>query len=736
MTTAPKFDPKKAFFLLDSENLDRVESAFYGFTLENGTVTQDPRGPLTGDGAYLSVVRSGDTITVSQDFLGCWGLYLFEAEGYFALSSSFPMLLDHVMRRFPLTLNREYADYFLPADLSSASFSETLVEQIRLLDRACQVKIDIPGKRLSLAYIDYEENGVRVDTPQGMALLDSWFAKWTGLIRNLKAKTNNIQTDLSGGFDSRLVLSLLLGSRVNLKDVFIFSIEDTLHTHREDFAIANAMADRFGFSINNSELLTPGLPVATPEEILNISLYTKQGFHKQIYQQARYYTPPRYNFVGNGGECVRDYWHMTEEEFIRKAQNRIKGYPREIQGRMKDATRAILERSFRQIREKFEALGRPLADEDVTLNLYRETRCRAHFGKAIVERYLAGSITCAPLLDPMLHKLKRSTPDCPDHNLLAALIYTRFGADLLQFPFDGGRAIDPETVAQARMLNERFPFVSPVSHTPIPTPREVIPEKLDSIPVEELHSRIMAKLHSKGVRRDLQPLYGEEGFDTILRDIRTRNFHPMQSAVAATAIAWAAHQTRISRELCLDSFAESFSPSRDPEDQPQIRSLRTHPALRDLITARIDLSQPDGSIELIRVADENAKITSPDWICKGGQGFVIESCQGDLEISFRCTGAEPVSIALRGRSVTDPEGKRIPLFIDYTSAEFDGEEKLAGLTPVCHDVPRKLTLSDGGIHTLSLVWAPHDESKNRLLDRIRPEPEKPGEEPKKKRFWR
>ena len=238
MTTAPKFDPKKAFFLLDSENLDRVESGFYGFTLENGAVTQDPKGPLTGDGAYISVVRSGDTVTVSQDFLGCWGLYLFETEGYFALSSSFPMLLDHVMRRFPLTLNREYADYFLPADLSSASFSETLVDQIRLLDRASVVKIGISGKCLSLEHIDYEENTVRVDTPQGMALLDSWFAKWTGLIRNLKAKTNNIQTDLSGGFDSRLVLSLLLGSRVNLKDVFIFSIEDTLHTHSEDFAQA------------------------------------------------------------------------------------------------------------------------------------------------------------------------------------------------------------------------------------------------------------------------------------------------------------------------------------------------------------------------------------------------------------------------------------------------------------------------------------------------------------------
>lgn len=736
MTTAPKFNPKEAFFLLDSENLDRVETAFYGFTLENGTVTRDPQGPLTGDGAYIAIRRDGNSVTITQDFVGCWGLYLFETEGYFALSSSFPLLLDHVKRRYPLTLNREYADYFLSADLSSASFSETLIREIRLLDRAAVVHIDIPGKRLSLEYTDYEENTVCVDTPQGMALLDGWFGKWTALIRNLKAQTNNIQTDLSGGFDSRLVLSLLLGSRVNLKDVFIFSIEDTLHTHSEDFAIATAMAERFDFLINHSDLLTPGLPMATPEEILNISLYTKQGFHKQIYQQARYYHPARYNFVGNGGECLRDYWNMTQEEFTRKAQNRVKGYPKEVQARMKEATGAILDRSFRDIREKFQALGRPLAEEDVTLNLYRETRCRAHFGKAILERYLANSITCAPLLDPMLHKLKRSTEACPDNNLLAALIYTRFGTDLLAFPFDGGRSVDPRTVAYARELNEKFPFAGNVDPVFIPTPREEIPEKLESIPAEDLRDLIMAKFYSRGIRRDLDPLYGEAGFDAIVRDIRARNFHPLQSAVAATAIAWASHQARISRELARDSFALEFLPTQDPEDLPQYRTLHNHQNLNDLITARIDLSQTGGDIEILESSDAQARITSPDWICRDGRGYVIESCQGDLDLKFRCTGSAPVNIALRGRGVTDAAGKRLPIFVDYTRVQLNGREELEALRPVSHDVPMKLESVPGedGCICLSLIWEPHDEKKNRLLDRI--PREKEPEPPKKRRFWR
>lgn len=734
------FDPRQAFFLLDSEHLDRISSHFYGFTIQNGTITSAPAAPLTGDGAYVDIRRDGDTVTITQDFMGSYGLYLFEAEDYFALSNSFPLLVDHVKRRFPITLNREYADYFLCADLCSAAFSETMVREIRLLDRAAVVSICIPGKKLSLSTVDYSENTLYPDTAEGMAQLDAWFGKWAALIRNLKAKTNNIQTDLSGGFDSRLVFSLLLGSKVDLKDVFIFSYDDDLHTHREDFTIATAMGNRFGFQLNDHHLLTPGMAVETEREILDISLYTKQSFHKQMYLQTRYYDRPRYNFVGNGGECVRDYWNMSQEEFIRRAQNRANTFPQQIQSRMRRSVGQILERSFDDLKEKFHQLGRPLEEDDLTLHLYRETRCRNHFGKAIVERYLAGSVTCAPLLDPMLHRLKRCGQDHSDNNLLAAIIYSRFGADLLDFPFDGSRAIAPETISLARQLNEQFPLSVEVPDTPIPAPVEDLPEKPESIPVSQIHDNVMGTLGSRSVQRHLQVLFGKGVCDYITKDIQNRKFHPLQMAFAAISAAWIAREEELSLELAPPTLAESFFRHHLPEEQPIPDTLMGHKNLEDLIAARIDLKQDGGDVQIRSATDPAAKISYPDWFRANGQGAVIDSMAGEITIRFSCTGEAPVELILRGRAVKDAEGNRIPYFVDYTDVSIDGVRELTQPTPVCHDLPLKFSLESqpGQEHTLRLAWEPHSESRRRMLQRIppAPKPEPPKEAPKKKSFWR
>ena len=46
---------------------------------------------IGGEGAYVYVKRDRDRITIQQDFMGSWGLYLFRVGDYFALSNSFIM---------------------------------------------------------------------------------------------------------------------------------------------------------------------------------------------------------------------------------------------------------------------------------------------------------------------------------------------------------------------------------------------------------------------------------------------------------------------------------------------------------------------------------------------------------------------------------------------------------------------------------------------------------------------
>ena len=95
--------------------------------------------------------------------------------------------------------------------------------------------------------------------------------------------------------------------------------------------------------------------------------------------------------------------------------------------------------------------------EYVTQYLYQETRCRHHFGKNTLSAFFNGTIQLSPLLDPKLRTLKLNSPECPDYNLLIALIFVRYAPDLLKFPFQGKRSIAPETIEYAKKINARFP---------------------------------------------------------------------------------------------------------------------------------------------------------------------------------------------------------------------------------------------------------------------------------------
>ena len=737
------FDPAKAFFVIDSDCLDRVSEGFYGFTILDSrpvrTLEELGNREPEGDGAYVLVRRNGDKITISQDFIGGFGLYLFQKDGWFALSNSFMRLVEYVKPRYPMTLNLDYADFFLAADLCSVAYGQTLVKEIRSLDRCARVEIDIPSQKLEIRLTDYRENTVELSSPEGMALLDGWFTKWAGLIRNLKAETNNIQTDLSGGFDSRLTFSLLLGAGVDVSDIFVFSIHDELHTHAEDYEIASAIAEHYGFRLNDSSRLTPGIPLAEPKDILDLSLYTKLGFHKQIYNQSRFYEKPRYNFVGNGGECIRDYWNMTAQEYTDAAAQRAAAWPRNIAPRMEKSIRRILEDAFAGIREKYESFGRPLDPEELTLNLYRETRCRNHFGKAIVERSLANSITCAPLLDPMLHKLRRCDGTCADKNLLTAVICTRFSPELMDFKFDNERFIDPETIRYARELNAAYPFRNPWQER-VPAVTEELPRITPAVPAQTVADIVMDVFRSPEMKGDFIPLYGPDGYETAKKDIETRAFYPLQSAYAVISVGWVRRETEVSRNLRCPSLGEGFC-SRSRELRESVReyeTLRSHPVLDNYITARVDMKLEAGDVEILEVSDWNARVYTPDYMLRGGTGYVVESRLGQMKLRLRCLAGGKLHLILRGLVVRDRENQRIPYFVDYNSFKIDGRELLKGRRPVSHDVPFKqeLEVQPGQEIVLELTWLPHDEKYRRMLERYRPQPEPVQAGLLKQGYWR
>lgn len=190
------FNVEDAFFVIDSDNLQTVTTKLYGFAIINSMLIEDSvdvsADALTGEGAYVFIERVNNNIFIKQDFTGSYGVYLFKEKNYFAISNSFIYLVDYLKAKKELSLNKAYADFFTVVDLCSVAYSETMVNEIELIDRCAEITIDIVKNDLTINFHDYHENTVDIDSKECIAILDNWFNKWTGVIRNLQNITGGV----------------------------------------------------------------------------------------------------------------------------------------------------------------------------------------------------------------------------------------------------------------------------------------------------------------------------------------------------------------------------------------------------------------------------------------------------------------------------------------------------------------------------------------------------------------
>ena len=353
------------------------------------------------------------------------------------------------------------------------------------------------------------------------------------------------------GFDSRITFALFLGSGINLNDIYVCSIDDGLHTHTEDYEIASEISRHFGFALNNTNAYKT---VNTPhdmDDILDISFYLKLGFHKQMYFMINECERKKAFFSGGGGECIRGYWTMSKEEYVKNELKHCKVMMGNRAERHMDAVRDLLENSFRGISEKFARHGRKIDEKDMTLNLYRETRCRNHFGKDRLESYCSGVIKYCPLLDRELHKLKLSSGKCRDRNLLMALIFVRYQPELLDFRIEGKRCIDTQTIAYAERINEEYPLIKTDMHRGAICEADRIDEhqaagrrKKKMVKKAEVEAYVEKAFYSEKLKKDFVSVYDEDVYDYMCADIETRTYKPLEFAVTGLAIGRAAAATR------------------------------------------------------------------------------------------------------------------------------------------------------------------------------------------------
>jgi hypothetical protein len=325
-----------------------------------------------------------------------------------------------------------------------------MVNEIILIPPNSFIVLNIKKKKFKIHYIDYKENSIPFESQEGLKLIDKWVDKWGYIFRSLKRKTNNIMIDLSGGFDSRTVLIILLNSRINMNEILVNSLNDTLHTHKEDFKIANDISQKIGFKLNNLILDKKGTKLNTKDSIF-LSIYTKLGFHKELYLETMFYSKPIFSITGYGGEDIRGLHHISIKKYIKEicsSAKRINGHIEEFyNSSMKLCYRsiALLKRNKRYNNE-----------HEISADLYYKGRVRHHFGKASLESFFANKYKLYPLIDSDIKQIKFGNSEKSNHDLIA-YIFVRFGHDLMYIPFQGRRKLNQKSIKNAEKLNKKLP---------------------------------------------------------------------------------------------------------------------------------------------------------------------------------------------------------------------------------------------------------------------------------------
>lgn len=715
------FNPFEEFFVIDSDNLESVQSKLYGFCIQNGQFIENEadvdENKLAGDGTYILVKRAGDKIKIYQDFSGAYGLYLFCKDEYFALSNSFVRLVDYIKKNYDVTVNTDFTNALIPCELCSMGYDETPVNEICLLDRAVIAEIDIKNKTLKQKFVDYYENTVDVSSKEGIEILDRWHDKWAKLIRNIVSTDEELQADLSGGFDSRMTFSLLASSDIDLGKVCINSAHDDKYTHSEDYEIASQIAEFYNFVLNNRSHFSKEHYNFSLEDSFNISFYTKLGFHKQMYFKYYRAKKPRFSLGGAGGESIRAYWDADFEKGISHLSESSKNYP--VNARFKKSVESFLRDAYAKICKKFASFGRVIQPIDSTCNLYREGRARNHFGKAKVESFFSNTYVLSPLMDQDLNRLKLSDKECFDRNLLMTIMFDRYSPNLLDFKIQGNRKINEETIKYAKKINKMFPYSKSKDAEPaLPVfkngQKSRVFKDLEK-PEVDLPNKLLKQVFLKeDFRKLFSKLYDDSVYDKIYEQAETKNFFPLENVYVATAICKVLNDQingKNSKESTVAEFVLSFLNSKNNV------TLRHHPWLYNYITGRVDVfftnSKP-GDLEMFEIKDDFAMVETPKWMIDTSKcGYVIHSTSGKLCVKLRANIAGDLIIFLRGKDVRDDKGNRIPFWLDYTKFTVNGEVVFSDLHSICHDKPYKVIIKaeKGTEIELCVEWQPHDPRK-------------------------
>ncbi len=703
------------FFIIDSYNLDRINSNLYGYIINNdGIITNENISEdlkLDSQGAYIFVKKDRDEIRIYQDFIGSYGLYIFKKDDYFAISNSFLKLIEFLNENnHDLTLNREFAETFLSIDLCSLSYSETLVNEISLIPRNYILKIDVKSKLLEYEIIDYKENTIFLDTEEGIRLLDEWFYNWINLFKLLEINNQEILIDLNGGIEEfKLIMAIVIASGIDLNRIIINPLN--AESNPENLKCALKISKKLGFELDFKESLF--------EKIYNIDLplqvysYTKLGFHKETYYDLDLPKKPVFLISSLGMEGLRDYLDHSVEKMIRIRSHSSKTYFSSFSKSLE----SNIHRSIEEIQTAFNIVDN--TNNELIKSFYRETRSRFLFGKWNVENYLSNRITLTPFLDENLYKFKNIRDGYADNDFIMCMIFTRYCPDILDSRFGEKPNFNEDTTNYVKELNLKYPFKKSFEFD---DKEHIIPTKSVLSYKSDLKNP-KNQLQKVDIENFLKNIYFSEQF----RKSFIRYFHPFayynisgsiirksNPLDAYSALSVLRVINMIGSDIILDNFSwfKHFLNFNVEEESDSIFNNN----LFKYYTAAIYLKNYGNSsnnLSILEISDSDCDILKPLWLKDDeGNGIAIYSKKGQLDLKIKFINKGRFELSFKGLMFRDTHDRKVPIFIDYKNFFVNENPIFKKKINACYDAPYEYIrdVENNEILDIHIEWEPFNSN--------------------------
>lgn len=258
------------------------------------------------DGGYLMKYPTLNGVRISVDRGGSELLFLYESSDYWCVSTSFMLLCEEVrFRKRELTLNTKvFSNFFIQTSLYEQPISDDLVfNEIKLVDQRFILEASERGVSFvlrddsdleSFKSLSYEDK------------LDFFSSYYKSLFKSLSVNSN-VSLELSGGVDSRVMLSLCK-PMVQENDIRV----STDKNRKEDFFIASSLSNIYGFTFDDKEPYNTGFNELSKKYLL--FKYSTIGISRTNKRPNSHSGLESSSFIrlnGGGGEASKIFYNIN-----------------------------------------------------------------------------------------------------------------------------------------------------------------------------------------------------------------------------------------------------------------------------------------------------------------------------------------------------------------------------------------------------------------------------------------